>query len=137
MYIQQPLRSNGEQPDAFSNQLDVIQYPHLTTWRPFVSTSASRTPTLNNDRELSMFYSLDYPFGRSGFVLVACNMKCISSCFVYELRVDCIERKITKIFTTFSLRELYHKTLPFFNILLFCFGLVFGFVPVACHLKCT
>ncbi|XP_057306248.1 eukaryotic translation initiation factor 2-alpha kinase 3-like [Hydractinia symbiolongicarpus] len=70
MYIQQPSQVHQKQGNTFSNELEVMQHPRLTTWRPFISTSSSRTPTLNNDKQLSVLHSLDYPFD-NGFVLVS------------------------------------------------------------------
>ncbi|XP_047127931.1 eukaryotic translation initiation factor 2-alpha kinase 3 isoform X1 [Hydra vulgaris] len=49
--------------------LQVTSQPYVKHWRPFISSSYSRTPALNNNKQLGIRNSLDYPFD-NGFILI-------------------------------------------------------------------
>ena len=43
----------------------VIEQPYIGTWRPYVGTSPSRTPSLMTKNGLTVWNQLDYPYGMS------------------------------------------------------------------------
>ncbi len=51
------------EPTADSHEVAVIDQPYIGTWRPYISSSPSRTAALMNENGLTVFNQLDYPFG--------------------------------------------------------------------------
>jgi len=58
-----PHNSNG-------NELMVIEQPYIGTWRPYIGTSPSRTPSLMTKNGLTVWNQLDYPYD-NGFCMIA------------------------------------------------------------------
>ena len=55
----------GPIPSADSHEIAVIDQPYVGTWRPYVSSSPSRTSALMNNNGLGVLNQLDYPFGET------------------------------------------------------------------------
>ena len=65
MYVQHPPRKQIEnsKTNTFTERL-ALEAPTFGRWRPLISTSPSRTPTLNLDKDSNALSSVDYPFGK-------------------------------------------------------------------------
>ncbi|XP_065071715.1 eukaryotic translation initiation factor 2-alpha kinase 3-like [Rhopilema esculentum] len=53
-----------------SNEVSLFGQPYLGTWRPYIGSSPSRTPSLMNKNGLTVWNQLDYPFD-NGFCMIA------------------------------------------------------------------
>merc|ERR1712013_16078 len=68
LYIQKPTGYSQKKSRKIHEKKSEPLQLDVRKWRPFISTSSSRTPTLNN-KEKNELAILDYPFD-NGFVLV-------------------------------------------------------------------
>ena len=55
------------------NEIMVVDQPYIGTWRPYIGTSPSRTPSLMTRNGLTVWNQLDYPYGMK-FSLFLCMM---------------------------------------------------------------
>eukprot|EP00794_Sanderia_malayensis_P005317 gene5317-5986_t len=58
------------EPDAGLHEVAVFDQPYVGTWRPYISSSPSRTASLMNSNGLSVLNQLDYPYD-NGFCMIA------------------------------------------------------------------
>lgn len=64
------LPSQPFSPDdthSSGNEMVVFEQPYIGTWRPYIGTSPSRTPSLMNKNGLTVWNQLDYPYGNACF----------------------------------------------------------------------
>ena len=54
---------SSEEPSQTGTEMMVVEQPYVGTWRPYVGSSPSRTPSLMNKNSLTVWNQLDYPFG--------------------------------------------------------------------------
>ena len=70
MYVQHPPRKQmkDSKTNTFTENL-AIEAPTIGRWRPLISTSPSRTPILNLDKDSTALSSVDYPFGKYNYTI--------------------------------------------------------------------
>ena len=62
--------SSSEPPSTYGNEVMIVDQPYVETWRPYIGTSPSRTPSLMTKTGLTIWNQLDYPFGKNFIFLL-------------------------------------------------------------------